>query len=119
MLDILKDLPVQVDCVDDGEEAVGRVAIGGYDLVLMDIQMPRMGGVAAAQAIRGSKHDDRNLPIIAVTAHATESDKARFLAAGMDDYLAKPVDVDALIALVRRYLNLESDEIAAAEGLRA
>jgi PAS domain S-box-containing protein len=120
VLDILKDLPVDVVCVADGEEAVRAVAAGDYDLVLMDVQMPRMGGVEAAQRIRSSGGDHRHVPIIAVTAHATEGDQARFLAAGMDAYLAKPVDVAVLIDLVRRYLKLESGATAAvSQELRA
>ncbi|HEX9449569.1 MAG TPA: response regulator, partial [Dongiaceae bacterium] len=60
-----------------------------------------------------------NLPIIAVTAHATDGDRARFIAAGMDDYLAKPVDVAALVELVRRYLKLDTQAPALSQGLRA
>jgi PAS domain S-box-containing protein len=120
IIDILKDLPIEVDCVADGEQAVRQVQAAAYDLILMDIQMPRMGGVEATQRIRSSGHASRDLPIIAVTAHATDGDQARFMAAGMDDYLAKPIDISALVEMVERYLNLEPrSAVSPAQGLRA
>jgi signal transduction histidine kinase/CheY-like chemotaxis protein len=104
VVDILKELPIDIDCAADGEEAVRLVGTVGYFLVLMDIQMPRMGGVEATELIRGSGVSQAHLPIVALTAHAGDRDQARFLAAGMDGYLAKPFDVAALMKLVHRYL---------------
>jgi signal transduction histidine kinase/ActR/RegA family two-component response regulator len=80
--------------VRDGQEAVDTLsADSGFDLILMDLQMPRMGGLEAAQAIRGAEiaASTRRIPIIALTAHAMVGDEERCLAAGMDDYLAKPI----------------------------
>lgn len=120
IIDILKDLPIEVDCVADGEEAVCQVQTAAYDLILMDIQMPRMGGIEATQRIRSSGYANRDVPIIAVTAHATDGDQARFIAAGMDDYLAKPVDISALVEMVERYLSLQTTSATSlAQGLRA
>ena len=104
VVDILREMPIEVDCAADGEEAVRLVGTATYFLVLMDIQMPRMGGVEATERIRGSGLGKADLPIVALTAHAGESDQARFMAAGMDGYLAKPFDVAALMKLVQRYL---------------
>ena len=104
VLDILRELPVVVDCVTDGEAALRQVATTDYLLVLMDIQMPGMGGIEAAERIRGSGRMASELPIIALTAHAGEHDAARFRAAGMEEYLAKPFDVSALVGLVQRHL---------------
>jgi PAS domain S-box-containing protein len=93
--------------VENGREAVEAVASEGeapFDVVLMDLQMPEMGGFEAAGAIRkGERQDARRLPLIALTAHAMQGDRERCLAAGMDDYLSKPIDVDALIAAVERH----------------
>jgi signal transduction histidine kinase/AmiR/NasT family two-component response regulator len=99
-----------------GDEAVASVArsLAGvdppFDLILMDIYMPRLDGIEAARAMRravASRNDKtcRLPPIIAVTANAFEADRQRYLAAGMDDYLAKPFDASALRAILRRWLS--------------
>jgi len=95
-----------VSLVTDGRAAVEAVQRGGVDLVLMDIQMPLMDGYQATQAIRdwelaAGRH---RLPIVALTAHALPADRARCLAAGMDDYVAKPFSGAALSAVVARWL---------------
>jgi signal transduction histidine kinase/ActR/RegA family two-component response regulator len=104
VVDILKEMPIEVDCAANGEEAVKLVSAGAYVLVLMDVQMPRMGGVEASERIRASGISQADLPIVALTAHASQADQARFLAAGMDGFLAKPFDVAALMKLIQRYL---------------
>lgn len=96
----------KVTAVDNGRQAVDAVASAradGFDVVLMDIQMPDMSGFEAAAAIR-ERERSRNtrLPIIALTAHAMRGDRERCLDAGMDGYLSKPIDVDELIATVER-----------------
>jgi CheY-like chemotaxis protein len=104
VVDILKEMPIEVDCAADGEEAVRMVRAGTYLVVLMDVQMPRMGGVEATERIRASGISQADLPIVALTAHASQADQARFLAAGMDGFLAKPFDVAALMKVIQRYL---------------
>jgi signal transduction histidine kinase/AmiR/NasT family two-component response regulator len=99
-----------------GDEAVASVArsLAGvdppFDLILMDIYMPRLDGIDAARAMRRAvaSRTDKNCrlpPIVAVTANAFEADRQRYLAAGMDDYLAKPFDASALRAILRRWLS--------------
>jgi CheY-like chemotaxis protein/HPt (histidine-containing phosphotransfer) domain-containing protein len=93
------------DVASDGLEAVTRFAQGLYPLVLMDCQMPVMDGFDATRLIR--RQDSANpfhTPIIALTAHAFAEDRARCLAAGMDDYISKPVDENSLISTIRRWL---------------
>jgi CheY-like chemotaxis protein len=76
----------------NGREALTRVAGGGYDLVLMDVQMPEMDGLEATMAIRATERQTgRRLPIVALTADAMTGDRERCLEAGMDGYVTKPV----------------------------
>ena len=71
----------------------------------MDLQMPDMGGLEATQAIRTDLHSkNQSTPVVALTAHAFEEDKKRCLAAGMDDYLSKPLDRKALANVIQRFL---------------
>jgi CheY-like chemotaxis protein/HPt (histidine-containing phosphotransfer) domain-containing protein len=93
--------------VEDGRAAVRAITAethDGFDVALMDVQMPEMSGFEATEEIRareaGTGH---HLPIIALTAHAMQGDKDRCLAAGMDGYLAKPIDVDELVATVEHF----------------
>jgi signal transduction histidine kinase len=92
-----------VDVAGNGQVALDRLAGGRYDLVLMDLQMPLMDGITAATAIR-ARHENRLLPIVALTANATPQDRQRCLDAGMNDFLAKPVDAKLLWALLRKWL---------------
>lgn len=86
-----------VDVVDDGHQAVARVRQQTYDLVLMDLQMPGMDGLAATEAIRQSEErTGTHVPIVALTAHAMNGDAERCLRAGMDAYLSKPIDAPHL-----------------------
>jgi len=91
-----------VQVVGDGAAAVAAAECGCVDLILMDVQMPGMDGLAAARSIRALEAGtDRHIPILALTAHAMESDRARCLEAGMDDYVSKPIDAAALRAKIR------------------
>ena len=91
-----------VHLVANGQLAVEAVRRGDYDLVLMDLQMPGMDGVEATQAIRALGDARASLPIVAMTANAFEEDRQACLAAGMDDYVAKPIDVEHLARAIAR-----------------
>ena len=91
-----------VHLVANGQLAVEAVRRGDYDLVLMDLQMPGMDGMEATQAIRALGGARASLPIIAMTANAFEEDRQACLAAGMDDYVAKPIDVEHLARAIAR-----------------
>lgn len=101
--DMLAHLGHRADLACDGEEALAAVQARRYDLVLMDIQMPSMDGVAATRAIRGLGSPANAVPIVALTAHALEGLRDAYLAAGMDDYLSKPLDLDELNAMLQRW----------------
>jgi len=92
-----------VDCASNGIEAIDKLSqrSNGYDVVLMDIQMPDMDGLEATRRIRANPLW-RTLPIVAMTAHAIEAERQRCLAAGMNDFVTKPFDPDKLAALLLR-----------------
>ncbi|MCX6359520.1 MAG: response regulator [Armatimonadetes bacterium] len=102
---ILRKLGVTADIAGNGRLAVEALTYIRYDLVLMDCQMPEMDGFEATALIRaeGSPVLDRSVPIIAMTAHAMVGDSQRCLEAGMDDYLAKPVSVSKVQAILERW----------------
>jgi len=90
----------------DGNEAVEAAGRDTIDLILMDIQMPRMGGVEATQAIREREAaSGEHTPIIALTAHAMKDDRERYLAAGMDGYLSKPIRREELFHTLDRFIS--------------
>ena len=97
---ILRKAGYAVDLARDGEEALGAARTAAYDLVLMDVRMPRMDGLAATAAIRGLEGPAGRVPIIAMTAAAMPNEVARCLEAGMDGHVAKPMDLTALLAAV-------------------
>jgi len=105
-LGILEQLGLSADAVANGNEAVRAVEAIPYDVVLMDVQMPEMDGFAATRAIRslGSRQARPRLTIIAMTAHAMRGDAEACLAAGMDDYIAKPVSPEGLTEILERWL---------------
>ena len=92
-----------VDCVTSGEAALASVQEILYDVILMDISMPEMDGIAATRAIRALAPPVCDVPILAMTAHAMVGDRERCLAAGMDDYLPKPVTRCDLMERVERF----------------
>jgi PAS domain S-box-containing protein len=96
----LRKLGYEARAVHNGAEAVEEVRGGGYDLVLMDCQMPVMDGIEATRRIRQST----GIPIVAMTAHAMPGDRDRYLGEGMDDYLAKPVELKQLADVVAKWL---------------
>ncbi len=104
----LKNLGFAAHAVGNGQEAVDAVSNGTYTLVLMDCQMPEMDGFQATTAIRkGEILTGRRVPIIAMTAHAMEGDRDKCIAAGMDDYISKPVDQKKLEGILTRWLGKE------------
>ena len=93
----------RVTVVNNGREALAALAAdeGGFDAVLMDVQMPEMNGFEATEAIRSEERDSgRHLPIVAMTAHAMKGDRERCLEAGMDAYVSKPIRAETLYAAV-------------------
>ncbi|NYD41420.1 PAS domain-containing hybrid sensor histidine kinase/response regulator [Nocardioides panaciterrulae] len=103
---MLEALGYAAETADDGQaalEALARPGQDGYDAILMDVQMPRMDGYAATRQIRAREQGDR-VPVIAMTAAAIEGEKDRCLAAGMDDFLTKPVDITVLRAVLDKWL---------------
>lgn len=102
ILSLLETMGVQARCVDSGLAAMTAVQQDNFDLVLMDIQLPGMDGVEATTRIR-QMDKGKHLPIIAVTANALPGDKESYLAAGMDDYLSKPVDPPELYHLLEQW----------------
>ena len=109
---ILEDMGLIVDRVEDGIQCVARMEqkpAGTYDLILMDIQMPKMDGYKATQAIRNlSDKDKASIPIIAMTANAFEEDKRNAIAAGMNGHIAKPIQVDKLLSILSEVIRKQS-----------
>jgi CheY-like chemotaxis protein len=99
----LQKLGHSVEIANNGVEAVNALKAKNYDLILMDVQMPEMDGFEATAAIRAMTGDKRRIPIIAMTANALPSDCERCLAAGMDDYIAKPVHQHILVELIEKW----------------
>ncbi|MDF3056417.1 MAG: arcB [Rariglobus sp.] len=99
---LLKKLGYRVDVANNGRECVALAAVGHYDLILMDCEMPELDGFSATRAIRRAEPPTRRVPIIALTANALAGVEAECLAAGMDAYLTKPVQVETLRSTLQR-----------------
>lgn len=112
--EILSDAGFLVEEADDGDAAVEKVrwsAPGHYDLILMDVQMPRMDGYEATRRIRALPDPQlSHIPILAVTANAFAEDRQAALEAGMDGHIAKPVSVQALELAIARLLSRRSGD---------
>ena len=116
--ELLQSIGLKADVVSNGQEAVEAVKNKSYHLILMDIEMPVMGGTEAVRQIRALAATEpcclvKTLPIIAMTAHALIEDRKKFMHAGMNDYLSKPLDPEALVQVIQQWLpDVQSDKTA-------
>jgi len=100
---MLENLGCVVEIAENGEDAAEAVASGSFDVVLMDCQMPKLDGYGATKAIREHEQGIGRVPVVAMTANAMKGDRAKCLAAGMDDYIPKPVRQDVLEDTLKRW----------------
>ncbi|MCP4150143.1 MAG: response regulator [bacterium] len=114
-LGVIKNMGLEGDVAANGIEAIKALEAFHYDIVLMDVQMPEMDGITATQIIRNSNLKYRDVPIIALTAHAMKGDRERFLEAGMDDYLPKPLTPATLADMIEQWLPEKSDHMVDAD----
>lgn len=107
---ILARLGYQVDLVANGALALQALGSTAYSAVLMDCHMPVMDGFAATREIRRRDDANRSIPIIAMTAGALPADRERCLASGMDDFVAKPVDLQLISDVLRKWVTADEHE---------
>jgi signal transduction histidine kinase/CheY-like chemotaxis protein len=100
---LLERAGCSVTLAQDGEEAVAAAATGSYDLILLDIRMPRLDGLEAAARIRAGVGPSAHTPIVALTADAGDEERTLAFQAGMDDFLTKPIDAARLLAVAERF----------------
>jgi PAS domain S-box-containing protein len=112
---ILVAAGLEVHHVSDGRQAFAAARSGGFDLVLMDISMPELDGMEATRLIRQLPAPSGDLPVIAMTAHALSGDREKFLEAGMNDYITKPIRKTTLLEAVQCHLPPASAEPAATD----
>jgi PAS domain S-box-containing protein len=117
-LGILKKLGLRADAVANGKEVIKALETMPYDLVLMDVQMPEMDGYEATTCIRDQQSPvvNHKIPIIAMTANALQGDREKCLAAGMNDYVSKPISPDALAKAIEAWLPRDDDKAQAPVG---
>ncbi len=115
MIALLAKSGVRVDVAGNGVEAIEAVRSRPYDLILMDIQMPELDGVQAARRIRELEGEMGHIPIIAVTAHAMKGDREKYLQAGMNDYLPKPINRAELLSKIDYWADRRRSEPAAGD----
>ncbi len=102
---LLRQLGIQVHTAHNGQEAIDAFVTGGYDLILMDCQMPEVDGYAATEKIRRlEEHMTSKIPIVALTANVLTEDRERCFASGMNDFISKPIRRERLIAVLNKYL---------------
>ena len=104
---LLEPLKMNVDTAAGGKEAIEMISRAHYDIIFMDHMMPELDGVEATRIIRGFHPEYNDVPIIALTANAVEGTKERFCREGMNDFVAKPVELRMLVAKVRQWLPVE------------
>jgi CheY-like chemotaxis protein len=100
---LLAQLGLQVDTAEDGDEVLHKVGHVHYDLVLMDLQMPRLDGLAATRGLRGMP-SLWQLPVVALTANSSDDSRRACMAAGMNDFITKPIDIHLLAETLSRWL---------------
>ena len=106
LISLLEPTGINIVCAENGRSAVESYmeSDGTYDLIFMDVQMPVMDGYEATEKIRASNlKDARRLPIVAMTANVFKEDVERCLASGMNDHLGKPVNIEDIIAKIKRW----------------
>lgn len=113
----LQILGHNADCAANGLEALAMLAKQDYDLVLMDCQMPVLDGFTTTQQLRRRELNSHTV-VIALTANAMPADREQCIAAGMDDYISKPVSLDALQALLQRWINIKQAEVHFSRGAK-
>ena len=109
VLVMLAKLGCITEVANNGLEVVEAFSNHVYDLILMDVAMPQMDGLEATRRIRQMELEDQHTPIVALTAHAMSDDRVRCLAAGMDDYMTKPIRLPELAALLKQWVHSEPD----------
>ncbi|MGE0084538.1 MAG: PAS domain S-box protein [Desulfococcaceae bacterium] len=110
-LAVLRKFGLRADIANNGKEAVEILEKKPYNLVLMDIEMPEMDGLEAVKIIRNSSSENRNVPVIAMTAHAMKGTRERCMETGMNDYISKPVNPDELFAAIMRNICISSGPV--------
>ena len=104
---LARTLLVRAGCIvtgaQDGEEAVAAASAGAFDLILLDIRMPRLDGFEAAERIRAGAGPSASAPIVALTADAGDEERAHAAKAGMDDFITKPIDANRLLQVAARF----------------
>ncbi len=100
VIEILTSQGFTVQTAIDGEEAIEMTEKEAYDLILMDIELPGKDGVEITKLIR---EKDKNVPVIALTSYAMKGDRERFLSAGFDDYISKPLDLTEFLKKIEKY----------------
>jgi CheY-like chemotaxis protein len=114
---LLQQAGLSADLAHDGQESVEKARQGGYAMILMDVQMPVMGGMEATRAIR-QLPGTANIPILALTANAFDEDRTACLAVGMNDHIGKPVEPDALCRIMLRWLQKSAGAVSGRQGSR-
>ena len=106
-IELFNTFKVIIDLAKNGEECIKileKMPEGYYDLILMDIQMPIMDGYEATKIIRSFNNKNAQIPIIAMTANAFEEDRKMAISKGMNDHIAKPIDMNIVIQVLKKYI---------------
>jgi len=104
---LLEPLQMKIDTALSGKEAIGKISVNHYDIVFMDHMMPEVDGIETTHIIRRFHTEYNDVPIIALTANAIDGTREMFCAEGMNDFIAKPIEVRVLISKVKQWLSPE------------